>query len=53
VPTREKAWVNDGLDIKAMVGERFTMQRDGIPPIEKTPKDLVGIIFWAAYQKAA
>jgi SAM-dependent methyltransferase len=51
VPTREKAWVNDGLDIKAMVGERFAMQREGIPPLEKTPKDLVGIIFWAAYRK--
>jgi len=52
VPTREKAWVNDGLDIKAMVGEHFAKQREGIPPLEKTPKDLVGIVFWAAYQKA-
>jgi SAM-dependent methyltransferase len=51
VPTREKAWVNDGLDIKTMVGERFAIRREGIPPLEKTPKDLVGIIFWAAYKK--
>jgi hypothetical protein len=29
------------------------MQRDGIPPLDRTPKDLVGIIFWAAYRKAA
>ena len=52
VPTREKAWVNDGLDIKAMVGERFAIQREGIPPLERTPKDLVDIIFWGAYRKA-
>ena len=52
VPTREKAWVNDGLDIKAMVGKRFALQREGIPPLERTPKDLVNIIFWAAYRKA-
>jgi SAM-dependent methyltransferase len=53
VPTVEKAWVNDGLDIKAMVGQRFAMRREGIPPIERTPRDLVGIVFWAAYKRAA
>lgn len=53
VPTREKAWVNDGLDIKAMLGERFATRREGVPPVEKTAKDLVGIIFWASYEKAA
>jgi SAM-dependent methyltransferase len=52
VPTREKAWVNDGLDIKQLVGAHFTMQREGIPPLEKTPKDLLNIIFWAAYRKS-
>ena len=51
MPTREKAWVNDGLDIKAMVGKGFALQREGIPPLDRTPKDLVGIIFWAAYKK--
>jgi SAM-dependent methyltransferase len=53
VPTREKPWVNDGLDIKALVGEHFAIQREGIPPLERTPRDLVDIIFWAAYKKDA
>jgi len=51
IPTREKAWVNDGIDIKAMLARHFSMLSEGKPLEEKTPRDLINIIFWALFQK--
>ncbi len=53
VPTRERAWVNDGLDMRSLLRERFALRREGVPPDEITPRDLRGVIFWASYDKAA
>lgn len=51
VPTKERAWVNDGLDIKSLLRDRFSPQKEGVPPEEITPRDLRGIIFWASFRK--
>ncbi len=53
VPTKERAWVNDGLNIKELLKERFALRREGIPADEITPRDLHDIIFWASYERPA
>ena len=53
VPTKERAWVNDGLDMKELLKERFTLRQEGIPADEITPRDLRDIIFWATYDRPA
>jgi cyclopropane fatty-acyl-phospholipid synthase-like methyltransferase len=51
IPTREKAWVNDGIDIKATLDAHFDVVRAGKPPEEVTPRDLKDIIFWSFYAR--
>lgn len=51
VPTKEKYWVNDGLDIKSLLRDRFSMAMEGKPAEDKTPRDLRDIIFWAKFLK--
>jgi 2-polyprenyl-3-methyl-5-hydroxy-6-metoxy-1,4-benzoquinol methylase len=51
VPTRERAWANDGIDIRALLDQRFAVVRTGKPPEEVTPRDLRDIIFWSFYAK--
>ena len=53
VPTKELAWVNDGIDIKATLALAFAMEQDGAPPEDKTPRDLCDIIFWGLFRKKA
>lgn len=53
VPTKERAWVNDGLNMKELLKERFTLRQEGIPADEITPRDLRDIIFWASYERPA
>lgn len=52
VPAHERVWVNDGLDIKALIGERFSMQLDGKPAEEHMAAGLRDI-FWAKFAKPA
>ena len=52
VPTREQAWANDGLDIKALVRDRFSLEMEGKPSDEQTPPALRDIIFWAKFLKS-
>jgi SAM-dependent methyltransferase len=52
VPTRERHWVNDGLDIKSLLCNRFSMVMEGKPTEDKTPRDLRDIIFWANFLKS-
>ena len=49
LPTREQAWFNDGIDIKATLDTHFDVVRAGKPPEEVTPRDLKNIIFWSFY----
>jgi 2-polyprenyl-3-methyl-5-hydroxy-6-metoxy-1,4-benzoquinol methylase len=51
VPTREHAWMSDGIDIRATLGTHFAVMREGKPPEEITPQDLLDIIFWGFYAK--
>ena len=51
VPTREAAWVDDGLDIRALLGEFFTLREQGIPADHVTPSNLRNVVFWGCYQK--
>jgi cyclopropane fatty-acyl-phospholipid synthase-like methyltransferase len=50
VPTREAAWVNDGLDIKKLLGDQFSMLQQGNLPEDKMPPALRDIIFWAFFR---
>ena len=51
LPTREQAWFNDGIDIKATLDQHFDVVRAGKPPEEVTPRDLKDIIFWSFYAR--
>jgi SAM-dependent methyltransferase len=53
IPTREQAWSNDGIDIKATLDAHFDVVRSGKPPEELTPRDLKDIIFWSFYAAKA
>lgn len=53
VPTAEKAWVNDGIDIKAMLAKKFALLQDGRLPADKTTESLAQIHFWAAFANQA
>jgi len=51
VPTKEVAWVNDGLDIKKLLGDQFSTLQLGKPPEDQTPPGLRDIIFWGLFRK--
>jgi SAM-dependent methyltransferase len=51
LPTREQAWFNDGIDIKATLDAHFDVVRAGKPPEEVTPRDLKNIIFLIFYAR--
>ena len=46
VPTVEKAWVNDGINIKTLIAERFDVVHEGRLPADKTTASLSEIHFW-------
>lgn len=50
VPTREGPWASDGLDIRAMLGERFAVQAEGALDAAKTGEAVHRWAFWAAYR---
>jgi SAM-dependent methyltransferase len=49
VPTKEKAWVNDGIDIKGLVADMLTLRKSGILPKDKIAPAMAKIHFWATY----
>jgi SAM-dependent methyltransferase len=51
VPTNE-GWVHDGIDVKALLNERFSMTDEGVPLDEKMAPKLHGKVFWASFTKA-
>jgi len=51
VPTVERGWVNDGLDIKALLSQEFVLQREGRPVLEQTSAPIAELTFWAAFAK--
>jgi len=52
VPTNE-GWVNDGVDIKALLGGHFTLTDEGVPLDEKMAPKLRGKVFWASFDRTS
>lgn len=51
VPTAEQGWINDGLDIKAMLAAEFEQREVGQLAREKTTGILADVAFWGAYRR--
>ena len=51
VPTAEQGWVNDGLDIKAMVGAAFEPIGEGRFAREQTTDIIAEGTYWASYRQ--
>jgi len=51
VPTVEKGWVNDTLDIKTMLAVEFEQRESGRLAREKTTELVAAHSFWAKYRK--
>jgi SAM-dependent methyltransferase len=52
VPTNE-GWVNDGIDVRALLNSRFALTEEGVPLDDKMAPKLHGKVFWASFQKAS
>ena len=52
VPTNE-GWVNDGVDIKALLNGRFSLMDEGVPLEEKMAPKLHGKVFWASFRRSS
>jgi len=50
VPTREVAWVNDGIDLRSELGREFKQLAEGAPAKEQTTPETSERCFWAAFQ---
>jgi SAM-dependent methyltransferase len=50
VPTTDRGWFNDGLDIKAMLAAEFPVIQEGKLAREKTTESLAAHAFWASYR---
>jgi hypothetical protein len=50
IPTTERGWVNDGVDIKAMLNKEFVLRQEGRPSREGTTESLSRLTFWASYR---
>jgi SAM-dependent methyltransferase len=51
VPVLERPYVNDGIDIKALLGAEFLPQRDGILAPEAVEDIVSRNSFWASFQR--
>jgi SAM-dependent methyltransferase len=51
VPTVERGWVSDGLDIKALLSQEFVLQGEGRPVREQTSASIAELTYWASFQK--
>ena len=51
VPTAEQGWVNDGLDVKAMLAGEFETVRLGGFAREQTTEIIAEGTFWGAYRR--
>lgn len=49
VPTLERGWANDGIDIKKMLVERFALRSEGRIPPDVTTKHVSELTFWASF----
>jgi len=49
VPALERAWVNDGIDIKRMLSAAFELKQEGQLAPDKLPDSLGSTTFWASF----
>jgi SAM-dependent methyltransferase len=51
VPTVEKSWVNDGLDVRAMLAAEFDPAAEGRLAPERTTEILAAVTYWATFRQ--
>jgi SAM-dependent methyltransferase len=51
VPTLEKSWVNDGLDVKALLAAEFDPAEEGRLAPERTTEILAAVCYWATFRR--
>jgi len=51
VPTRDRGWVNDGIDLRAELGREFRLMAEGTPAAENTGPRVAGGSFWALFRR--
>jgi SAM-dependent methyltransferase len=49
LPTKEKAWANDGIDIRKLLADAFTDRKSGVLPKDKIAPAMAALHFWAAF----
>jgi SAM-dependent methyltransferase len=49
VPALERTWINDGIDIKRMLGAAFVLKQEGQLLADKIPDSLAAVTFWASF----
>jgi len=52
IPTREKGWVNDGIDLRTLLDGQFSLVADGKLSAEHTTAIIAEHCFWASYRRA-
>jgi SAM-dependent methyltransferase len=50
VPTREKAWVHDGIDIRQSLAAAFELREQGMLPAHTLPEAMQSVHFWASFR---
>ena len=53
VPSVEKGWVNDEIDVKTMLQKQFVLEKEGRLSPERTSEALARNTFWASYRQRA
>jgi hypothetical protein len=51
VPTVELGWVDDGIDIYALLKQQFRQRSRGALPAEHTTKNVSRLASWAVFQR--
>ena len=49
VPTREKVWYDDRLDMRALLRNEFTLLQEGKPALEHTSPLIAQNTYWAVF----
>jgi len=53
IPTAERGWVNDGVDIKQLLTREFDLRRQGRLPADMEPKSLSELTYWLSLTASA
>ncbi len=53
VPALERTWVNDGIDVRALLGREFQLKEEGKLAPEAVNDVVSGFSFWASFERQA